>query len=170
MTGMSKSNQDFPHVDDEVDAVIRDPDARERMGAHLDELRTQILWAGLVGLVVHIGAYLLRSTGPAEPLGLVADLLYSLGFALWTGTVVVALVEIIPQAKERQVWLPSMRTRRQCTAAPALGTTDGQPRRRRLSQPCQPGVQTSAARCSMPRQRPMRRWRLGCGRGPSMSS
>ena len=113
MTGMSKSNQDFPHVDDEVDAVIRDPDAREWMGAHLDELRrsvsqhrfrTQILWTGLVvGLVVHIGAYLLRSTGPAEPLGLVADLLYSLGFALWTGTVVVALVEIIPQAKERQV-------------------------------------------------------------------
>ena len=104
MTGMAKSNQDFPRVDDEVDAVIRDPDAREWMGAHLDELRTQILWTGLVvGLVVHIGAYLLRSTGPAEPLGLVADLLYSLGFALWTGTVVVALVEIIPQAKERQV-------------------------------------------------------------------
>ena len=34
---------------------------------------------------------------------LVVDLLYALGLALWTGTVVVVLTEIIPQVKERQI-------------------------------------------------------------------
>ena len=38
-----------------------------------------------------------------EPLGLLADLLYTFGFALWTAAVVVVLVEIIPEAKRRQV-------------------------------------------------------------------
>jgi hypothetical protein len=37
----------------------------------------------------------------------VADLLYSLGFALWTGVVVVLFVQIWPEAKRRQLkqWL-----------------------------------------------------------------
>jgi hypothetical protein len=37
-----------------------------------------------------------------EPLGLVANLLYALGFALWTGVVVVVFVQIIPEVKRRQ--------------------------------------------------------------------
>ena len=37
-----------------------------------------------------------------EPLGLIADLLYALGFALWTGVVVAVFVQIIPEAKRRQ--------------------------------------------------------------------
>ena len=32
-----------------------------------------------------------------------ADLLYALGWALWTGVVVVVFVEIVPQAKRRQI-------------------------------------------------------------------
>jgi hypothetical protein len=32
----------------------------------------------------------------------VADLLYALDFALWTGVVVVVFVQIIPEAKRRQ--------------------------------------------------------------------
>lgn len=44
-----------------------------------------------------------RASGPAESLGLIADLLYALGLAVWTGTVVVVLIEIIPEAKERQI-------------------------------------------------------------------
>jgi hypothetical protein len=100
-------------ADEHVEALIRDPDAREWIGAHLDDLRRsvsehryqrQTLWAGaLAGLIAHGGGYLLSSAGLAEPLGLLSDLLYSLGLALWTGTVVVALTEVIPQAKERQV-------------------------------------------------------------------
>jgi hypothetical protein len=33
---------------------------------------------------------------------LIADLLYALGFSLWTGVVVVVCVQILPEAKRRQ--------------------------------------------------------------------
>ena len=55
-----------------------------------------------VGLAVHAGGYLLKSSVSTEPLGLVADLLYALGYALWTGVVVVVFVQVIPEAKRRQ--------------------------------------------------------------------
>jgi hypothetical protein len=45
--------------------------------------------------------YLLKAWVTTEPLGLVADLLYALGFALWTGVVVV-FVQVIPEVKRRQ--------------------------------------------------------------------
>jgi hypothetical protein len=56
----------------------------------------------VVGLAAHVGGYLLKSSVTTEPLGLVADLLYALGYALWTGVVVVVFVQIIPEAKRRQ--------------------------------------------------------------------
>jgi hypothetical protein len=56
----------------------------------------------VVGLLAYAGGYLLRSSDPAEPLGLLADLLYTLGYALWTGAVVVALLEVVPRVKQRQ--------------------------------------------------------------------
>jgi hypothetical protein len=42
-----------------------------------------------------------------EPLALLADLLYALGWAMWTGVVVVFFVQIWPEAKRRQLkrWL-----------------------------------------------------------------
>jgi hypothetical protein len=61
------------------------------------------LWTGLVvGLAAHVGGYLLRSSVTTEPLELVADLLYALGYALWTGVVVVVFVQIFPEVKRRQ--------------------------------------------------------------------
>jgi hypothetical protein len=94
-------------------AYVDNPEVQKWMGEHLDELRnnvtehryrTQFIWAGIVaGLLAHIGGYLLRGAALAEPFGLLADLLYALGLALWTGTVVVVLTEIIPQFKEKQV-------------------------------------------------------------------
>jgi hypothetical protein len=79
----------------------------------LPELRRYVseqqipLWSLGIGLVVglaaHVGGYLLRSSATTEPLGLVADLLYALGWALWTGVVVVLVVQIFPQAKRRQI-------------------------------------------------------------------
>ena len=67
-------------------------------------IRYQVLCTGLaVGLAVHIAGYLLKSSASGEPVAVLADLLYTLGYALWTGVVVVALVEIIPALKERQV-------------------------------------------------------------------
>jgi hypothetical protein len=55
----------------------------------------------VVGLAAHVGGYLLGSSATTEPLGLVANLLYALGWALWTGVVVVVFVQIIPEAKRR---------------------------------------------------------------------
>jgi hypothetical protein len=37
-----------------------------------------------------------------EPLRLVGDLLYTLGWALWTGVVVVVFLQVLPGAKRRQ--------------------------------------------------------------------
>lgn len=59
--------------------------------------------AFVVGLAAHVGGYLLKSSVTTEPLGLVADLLYALGWALWTGAVVVVFIEIFPEAKRRQL-------------------------------------------------------------------
>jgi hypothetical protein len=56
----------------------------------------------VVGLAAHVGGYVLRSSVSTEPLLLVADLLYALGYALWTGVVVVVFVQVIPEAKRRQ--------------------------------------------------------------------
>lgn len=57
----------------------------------------------MLGLAAHVGGYLLRAVVTTEPLLLVADLLYALGWSLWTGVVVAALVQIFPEAKRRQL-------------------------------------------------------------------
>jgi hypothetical protein len=82
------------------------------VGEHLPQVRQSVFGQRLlywslgigfvVGLAAHVGGYLLRSSVTTEPLGLVADLLYALGFALWTGAVVVVFVQIIPEVKRRQ--------------------------------------------------------------------
>jgi TPR repeat protein len=56
----------------------------------------------VVGLAAHVGGFLLKSSVTTEPLLLVADLLYALGWALWTGVVVVVFVQIYPETKKRQ--------------------------------------------------------------------
>jgi hypothetical protein len=74
-------------------------DLREmRRSAYGQRLVYQSLAVGfVVGLAAQISGYLLRPPPPMEPLGLVADLLYALGWALWTGVVVVLFVQIIPE-------------------------------------------------------------------------
>jgi hypothetical protein len=92
----------------------------------------------VVGLAAHVGGFLLRSSATTEPLELVADLLYSLGFALWTGVVVVLFVQIWPEAKRRQIerWLDAydaaLRERARAGSDQASGTAE---RRRRGSGP-----------------------------------
>jgi hypothetical protein len=83
------------------------------IGAYLPELRRslsgdrvliQYLVIGFgVGLAAYVTGYWLRSWAPAEPLGLVTDLLYTLGLALWTGVVVALFVEIMPRSKRHQI-------------------------------------------------------------------
>ena len=82
------------------------------VGEHLPRVRRSVYgehflyWslgiAFVVGLAAHVGGYLLRSEVTTEALGLVANLLYALGWALWTGVVVVVFVQIIPEVKRRQ--------------------------------------------------------------------
>jgi hypothetical protein len=62
-----------------------------------------ILGIGFVaGLAAHVGGFLLKTSTTTEPLSLVADLLYALGWSLWTGVIVVVFVQIWPEAKKRQ--------------------------------------------------------------------
>ena len=62
-----------------------------------------VLGLGLVlGLVVYVGGYLITTSTTTEPLGLIGDVLYALGYALWTGVVVAVFLQIIPEAKRRQ--------------------------------------------------------------------
>ena len=56
----------------------------------------------VVGLAAHVGGFLLKTSVTTEPLLLVADLLYALGWSLWTGVVVAMFVQIWPEAKRRQ--------------------------------------------------------------------
>jgi hypothetical protein len=101
----------FP--EEELDPRLRDPHVRSWLEEHLPELRRSISeqrmprWplgiALVVGLAAHVGGYLLRPSATTEPVGFVADLLYQLGLALWTGVVVAVFVTIIPQIKQRQL-------------------------------------------------------------------
>ena len=56
----------------------------------------------VVGLAAHVGGFLLKTSTTTEPLSLVGDLIYTFGWALWTGAVVVVFVQIWPEAKRRQ--------------------------------------------------------------------
>jgi len=116
MTEGSGAKGDPQPLTDEARALgidVDDPGALAWMEKHLPEVRGWasgqrpqywILGIGFVmGLAAHVGGYLLRSSVTTEPLGLVADLLYSLGFALWTGVVLVFFVQIWPEAKRRQI-------------------------------------------------------------------
>jgi hypothetical protein len=115
MTGGPGSNGGVPHPspDEELDPQLRDRDALAWMDEHLPQLRRSVygqrlLYQSLgtgfvVGLVAQIGGYLLRPSPPTEPLALVADLLYALGWSLWTGVVVAVFVQVVPEVKRRQI-------------------------------------------------------------------
>lgn len=96
-----------------IDPEMRNPYALNWMAENLGDLKRlvsgqRILHASLaiafvLGLALQVVGYAIKSSGPQEPLGLIADLLYALGWALWTGVVVVVFVEIVPRAKRRQI-------------------------------------------------------------------
>src|SRR5215510_5011824 len=96
-----------------VPPLFADERVLEWMEEHVTELRQsvsgqRILYQSLVisfvvGLAAHIGGYVLLASLPREPLGLLADLLHALGWSLWTGVVVAVFVQVIPEAKRRQI-------------------------------------------------------------------
>jgi len=96
-----------------VPSMFADERTLAWMEEHVTELRQsvsgqRILYWSLVisfvvGLAAHVGGYTLLLSAPREPLGLLADLLHALGWSLWTGVVVVMFVQVIPEAKRRQI-------------------------------------------------------------------
>ena len=97
-----------------MDEFLGDLERRLTMdwvGDHLPQVRRSaygqrsLYWTLGVGLVVglaaYTGGYALRSSVTTEPLGFVGDLLYTLGWALWTGVVVVLFLQVLPEAKRR---------------------------------------------------------------------
>jgi hypothetical protein len=140
MTGGSGA-KDAPHpFTDEARALgidVDDPHALAWMEEHLPEFRQQasgerpmywILGIGfVVGLAVHVGGFLLKTSATTEPLLLVADLLYALGWALWTSVIVVFFVQIWPEAKRRQLkrWLDAYEAARREKARAGSGQASG---------------------------------------------
>ena len=100
-------------ADDEPGVDLNDPEVQEWFEQHLTDLRKGaygqrfLYWTlaliFLVGLVAYVVGYFLRTAATTEPFGLLADLIYTLSFALWTAAVVVVAVELVPEAKRRQV-------------------------------------------------------------------
>jgi hypothetical protein len=92
------------HFSDEELAWVREHMTQLRESVFGQRLALQSLLIGFVlGLAAYVGGYALKASATTEPLKLVADLLYALGWALWTGVVVALFVEIIPRAKRRQI-------------------------------------------------------------------
>ena len=79
---------------------------RQDLDTWLNEGRFQY-WvfaaAFLLGLLAHGIGYVLRSSVTGEPLAFLADLVYSLGLALWTGAAVAFFIQVFPEAKRRQI-------------------------------------------------------------------
>ena len=93
-----------PDVYNELElAWIKEHLTELRRSADQGILQLTLGIAFVLGLAAHIGGYALRSTVATEPFGLLADLLYSLGFALWTGVTVTFFVQVFPEAKKRQI-------------------------------------------------------------------
>ena len=97
--------------DEELTELLQDPRIVAYVEENLPALRRldqrllywSLLVGFLVGLAAHVIGYLLRPSATSEPFGLLADLLYGLGFSLWTGVVVAVLVQVFPEAKRRQM-------------------------------------------------------------------
>src|SRR6516164_3738794 len=92
------------HYSDDELAWIREHLGQLRQSVSGQRIVLQSLGIGFVlGLAAYVGGYALKASATTEPLKLMADLLYALGWALWTGVVVAMFVEIIPKAKQRQI-------------------------------------------------------------------
>ena len=92
------------HFSDEELVWVREHMEQLRESVSGQRIALQSLGIGfMLGLAAYVGGYALKASATMEPLKLVADLLYALGWALWTGVVVALFVEIIPRAKQRQI-------------------------------------------------------------------
>ncbi len=114
MTGEPGAKDASPaSTDEDLGPWVHDPRILAWADEHLPDLRRSVSerrtlrWSlvigFLVGLAAHVSGFLLKSWETTEPLSLLADLLYTLGWALWTGVVVVVFFQIVPEVKTRQL-------------------------------------------------------------------
>ena len=114
MTGEPGAKDASPApIDEDLGPWMHDPNVLAWAAEHLPDLRKSVserrilrrsLWIGfLVGLIAHVTGYLLKVSVTTKLPGLLADLLYTLGWALWTGVVVVVFFQLVPDAKTRQM-------------------------------------------------------------------
>jgi hypothetical protein len=114
MTERSGGSAPSYDIDKAVDKAVNEAIGEAELAwaaANLPLLRrwvtgTRFLYQALAiafvsGLIVHIAGYVLAGAGLGEPAGLIADLLTNLGIALWTGTVLVAFVQVLPETQRR---------------------------------------------------------------------
>jgi hypothetical protein len=95
------------------DHGLDNPDVRAWYAEHLPDLRRSVsgqrlqyqslVIAFIIGLVAHVGGYLLKTVATPGLLGLLADLLYAFGWSVWTGVVSAILIQVIPEIKRRQI-------------------------------------------------------------------
>ncbi len=107
------SDEPEPRDDGAMAPELRNPYYLDWMAENVADMKRlvsgqRILYASLaiafvLGLALQVVGYAIKSAEPQEPLGLMSDLIYTLGLALWTGVVVVVFVEIVPRVKRRQV-------------------------------------------------------------------
>jgi len=92
------------HYSDEELAWAREHLTQLRQSVSGQRILLRSLGIGFVlGLAVYVGGYALKASATTEPFKLVGDLIYALGWALWTGVVVALFVEILPRVKQRQI-------------------------------------------------------------------
>ena len=114
MTQRSDSHgEPQPGGDGAIDPEMRNPYHLDWMAENVADMKRlvsgqRILYGSLaiafvLGLALQVVGYAITSSAPQEPLGLMADLIYALGWALCTGVVVVGFVEIVPRVKRRQI-------------------------------------------------------------------
>ena len=103
MTKEGAEGAPHPFSDEEL-VWVREHMRQLRESVSGQRIVLQSLGIGFVlGLAAYVGGYALKASATTEPLKLMADLLYALGWALWTGVVVALFVEIIPKVKQRQI-------------------------------------------------------------------
>jgi len=62
-----------------------------------------LVLAFVLGLAADAVGYVLQTSTTGEPIGFIADLIYGLGLALWTGVVVAFFIQVFPEVKRRQI-------------------------------------------------------------------
>jgi hypothetical protein len=102
----ASDSKGLPHMlgDARVQAWMEEHQTELRQSISGRRLLYQSLVGGfVVGLAAHVGGYFLALSAQTGLLGLLADLIHALGWSLWTGVVVAAFVQVVPEAKRRQI-------------------------------------------------------------------